>query len=133
MASALKFSTTLRNSIASNFGSTFNGGILIIYNAAPPANPQADYVGTALAVIPLPVPAFGSPATGVISKAGTWSAGVQVSGTAAGFRLKSADLTFIIDGTAGITSDTVDLVLDNKVLVAGGTVTVTACTITQPE
>ena len=133
MASALKFGTALRDQLANSMGGTWNTGTLVVYDAAPPANPQTGYTGNILATITLPNPAFGSSTTGVVSKSGTWSATVSLSGTAAGFRMTSNDTTKIIDGTAGVSGDSPDLVLDNKVLVAGGVVTVNTFTFTQPE
>ncbi len=133
MASALKFGTTLRNQLADNLGGTWDSGSLVIYDTAPPANPQATYSGVALATITLPADAFSAAVNGVASKNGTWSDTVDSSGTAAGFRMLSSDTTLVLDGTAGVSGDSPDMVLDNKVLVAGGTVTVNTFTFTQPE
>lgn len=133
MASNLKFSTTVRNTLANAMGALWAGGTLTVYDSAPPANPQTTYTGNALVTITLPTPAFGAAVVGVISKSGVWSAVVSISGTAAGFRMTSSDSTQIIDGTAGIAGDTPDLVFDNKVLVAGGTVSDSTFSFTQPE
>lgn len=133
MASALKFSTTLRNQLADSMGGTWDNGTLKIYDAAPPANPQTTYTGNILATITLPADSFAASISGVIAKAGTWSAVVGTSGTAAGFRLENSATGKIVDGTAGVSGDSPDLILDNKVLVSGGTVTVNTFTFTQPE
>jgi hypothetical protein len=45
----------------------------------------------------------------------------------------STILTKVIMGTAGITSDSTDLTLDDKEIVTGGVVAVTAWTINMPE
>lgn len=133
MAIALKFSTTLRNQLADSLGGTWDLGTLKIYDTAPPASPQDTYTGNLIATIILPADAFSAAVLGVISKAGVWSDTVYASYTAAGFRMEDAATGKKIDGTAGIASDLPDLVLDNKVLIAGGTVTVTSFTFTQPE
>jgi hypothetical protein len=133
MASALKFGTALRTQLADSMGGAWDSGSLVIYDTAPPANPQATYSGVALATITLPASAFAAAIDGVVSKDGTWSDTVDESGTAAGFRMLSSDTTKVIDGTAGVSGDSPDMVLDNKVLVAGGTVTVNTFSFTQPE
>ncbi len=133
MASALKFSTTLRNQLADSFGGSFDSGTMAIYSGAPPADPQTAPTGVLLATINLPADAFAAAVTGVIAKNGAWSASVASSGTAGWFRLANSGGTIKVDGTAGVAGDTPDAVLDNKVLVAGGTVTVNTFTLTQPE
>lgn len=133
MASNLKFGTTLRNQLVTSMGTPWNSGSLFIYDGAPPADPQTAPSGNLLTTIVLPNPAFGSAANGVISKDGTWSGTVSQGGTAGWFRMTASGVDMDLDGTAGISTDTPDLVLDNKVLIQGGTVTVTSFTFTQPE
>jgi hypothetical protein len=133
MASARKLSTIARNILANSVVAEMASGEMHIYDAAPPANPQAAYVGTELAVIALPAPAFAAAVTGTISKSGVWSGPVSHSGTAAGFRLINGGGDVMLDGTAGVAGDTPDAILDNKTLVSGGSVVCTAFAITVPE
>ena len=133
MASALKYGTALRNQLADSLGGIWDGASLIIYDAAPPANPQTTYVGNILATLILPNPAFNTAVLGTVTKAGVWSCTISASGTAAGFRMISADTTNVCDGTAGIAADTPDLVFDNKILVMGGSLSDSVFSFTQPE
>jgi hypothetical protein len=133
MASALKFGTILRNLLADTWGAAWNSGTFLIYDAVPPANPQATYVGNLLATIPIPSTAFGAAADGVIQKNGIWSVVISLGGTAAGYRMISSDTTKVSDGTVGLAADNPDAVLDVLVLVAGGKVKVDSFSYTQPE
>jgi hypothetical protein len=126
MASNLVFSTATRNALANamrtyidNNGAS--GGELVLLSAG--ASP--------LCTITIPSPPFGVAAAGVITKSGTWSATVGSSGTATNFMITFDSSTPQITGTVGVTSG-YDLNLDNNVLVAGGTVTISTFTITQP-
>jgi hypothetical protein len=133
MASALKFGTSVRNTLANSITTIWNSGILKIYDAVPPTNPQASYTGNLLAAITAPTTAFISATSGTASKAGTWSCtSVLTSGTAAGFRLSDSSTTaYILDGSVGLAGT--DMILDNVNLIEGGTVTVNSFTIIQPE
>ena len=133
MASALKFGTGVRNLLANALGGVWNGGTLTIYDSVPPINPQTAYAGNILATLILPTPAFNSAVLGTVSKAGIWTCAITMSGTAAGFRMVSADTISVCDGTAGIAADSPDLIFDNKILVVGGTITDSIFSFTQPE
>ena len=125
MASNLVFATSTRNALA-NAMKTFldnsgaSGFTLDLLSAG----------AVHLVSINLPSPPFGAAAVGVITKAGTWSATVGTSGTATNFAIYDISPAAVITGTVG-TADA-DLILDNNVLVSGGTVTISTFTITQP-
>jgi hypothetical protein len=122
---AFRQNINLRNVIADAIDVEFSGGTLNIYTGTQPASAGTAATGTLLASITLPSPAFGIAASGAIAKSGTWTDTVDVSGTAGYGRFVSAvsDRRFDVAVVAEIT-------FDNAALVAGGTVTVTACTIT---
>jgi hypothetical protein len=133
MASALKFGTILRNLLAEAWGATWNSGTFLIYDTAPPANPQATYTGNLLATINIPSTAFGSAIVGVINFNGEWKATIADGANAAGFRMISSDGTKKMDGTCGLVGDTPDAVFDVLLLVVSGKAKIDTFTYTQPE
>lgn len=124
--------TAHRNTIVAATGAAFDAGRVRIYTGTAPG-PNGAATGTLLVEITVPATAFGAPTTGAIAKAGTWSGTAVASGVPGYFRLENTAGTEIREGTAG-TSGTV-MILSGLVggeIVNGGTVTVTAYTITQP-
>jgi hypothetical protein len=117
---ALVKNTATRNELASALGALFNAGTLEIRTAAD----------AVLATITLPNPAFGSPSTGVISKSGTWSATATGSGVARKGVFISSDTNKTME--VDVAETAADMIIDDEDIVSGGTVTVTAYTITQP-
>jgi hypothetical protein len=118
----------LRNVIANAVGAEYAGGTLTLRTGAGAGAANAP-TGTVFATLtPLPTPAFGAAAAGVISKNGTWqataSASVDVSG---GFHARfvsaSGDRRLELAGGTEIT-------IDNTNIVQGGTITVTTATVT---
>jgi hypothetical protein len=125
--------TAHRNTIVAATGAAFNGGRVRIYTGSPPG-PNVAATGTMLVDITVPATAFGSPSNGAVAKAGTWSGTAVASGAPGYFRLESTGGTEVREGSAG-TGGTV-MILSGLVggeIVNGGTVTVTAYTITQPS
>ena len=121
MASNITFNTGLRSLLATQFAVAFNaanGSTLKMYDGS----------SNLLVTINLPATAF-TISNGVATKAGTWSAVVAQSGTATSFIMGYTTAWTITGyvGTAGC-----DINLDNNILVAGGTVTISTFTITQP-
>lgn len=131
MALALKIREATRNTrldaIDTDVGAT---ATLEIRTGAPPTGPGDADSGTLLATITLPNPAFAAAASGQMAKSGTWSVAASGAGVAGHFRIKAAGTTVIVQGTAGETADTPDLVLDNSDIASGQTVTVSAFTLT---
>lgn len=115
------YNTATRDVLAAAWGDIYDGGTLELRSSGGT---------TLLATITLPVTAFGAPATGVIAKAGTWSATVATSGTALVGRLISSDTLKVTEFTVNTTGG--ELNLDDNVLVAGGTATVSTFTYTVP-
>jgi hypothetical protein len=131
----IKFSASLRDYLANNFGTFWSSGNMEIYSGEPPLNPEDSVTGVLLATVTLPSPAFDPSVTGVLTKAGTWSGPVTTSGIAGCFKLNAVDYdpTIIITGTCGEAADNPDAVLDSKTLIEGGTVVVSVFGYTQPQ
>jgi hypothetical protein len=128
---AIQMSVTVRNArldaIETAIGTS---AVLKIRTLSPPSDcAQAD-VGTVLATLTLPSDWMAAANAGAKAKAGTWQdASADASGTAAHFRVYASDGTTVhMQGTVGQGSG--DLSLDNNLLVAGQTVTVTSFTLT---
>ncbi len=122
------------------------GAIINIYTGAPPADCETAPSGTLLATLPMSDPAFTgftnlSPNARVTAASITSDSSADTSGTAGYFRGYSAStsqidankVTCFIQGTAGEAADSTDLTLDDKTIIVGGTVAITAWTIDIPE
>jgi len=121
----------------------FDGGVLEIRSGAPPGAGAAD-AGTLLVSITLPTPAFGAASGGdpaSAAKNGTWEdASADAAGTAGHYRIKQSGdaggsgegTEERIEGTVTQTGSGGDLELDNDVIAAGQTVTITTFTVTHP-
>lgn len=108
-------------------------GTVEIRTGAQPANADAAATGTLLAVLTLSDPAFGAPSAGVVTANSiTGDSSANASGTAGWFRAKDSNGNAVIDGNITATGGGGDLELDDVNIVAGGTVNITAWTITQP-
>jgi len=132
-----KFSTGFRNALidGGDISALFDGGELHIYSGTQPADADTtEGAGTLLAIVALPgTSAFAASAvSGSIAKNGTWTSdagGIDVSGTAAWFRMYDAAITtgasttaVRIDGAVGTAA--ADLNLNTLTLVATDPITV---------
>jgi hypothetical protein len=129
----LQYSSNVRNAQLDAFETTAGGtAILKIYQltAAAPASCAAAITGTVLATMTLPADWMNAASGGSKTLAGAWSdASADSAGTADWFRI------FANDGTTCHAQGTVnqgsgDISLDNKVIAAGQTVTISTFTIT---
>lgn len=144
---AIKHSVGAKNqALANGIKGVFNtDGRINIYTGSPPANADAAATGTLLGTLALSSTSFGTASGGVLTAAAiTSDTNADASGTAGWFRIyKNADDPSVstgnsgtatthprIDGTCG-TSGT-DMVFDNNVIVAGGTIACSALTYTHP-
>jgi hypothetical protein len=127
---AFRKSTGLVNAMASAFGALFASGTLQIRTGAQPATANDAAAGSLLATINLPSSPFGSPASGVVSKANTWSAVATGTGVAAHARFISSDGLKTFD--CSIAESGADLDIDDEDVVLGGNVVVSAFTYTVP-
>lgn len=105
---------------------------LELRTGAQPANCAAAATGTLCATLSLPSDWMNAASGGTKTLLGSWTATTSNAGTIAHYRVTdTAGTTCHEQGTVG-TSGT-DLVLDNNVVTAGQTVTITAKTFTAPN
>jgi hypothetical protein len=106
--------------------------VLKLFAGAQPANCAAADAGAALAVLNLPTDYMLAAAAGSKAKDGTWQdLSADSAGTAGHFRLYATGGTVCgLQGSVTVSGGGGDLQLDNPVLAAGQTVTVTAFTWT---
>jgi len=119
----MTYNTAIRNALATAYGDLFISGTIEIRTAA-----GASLLGT----ITLSATPFGAPATGVISKNGTWSATASGSGVARVARFISSDTLKVADVSITEGGGGGEFIIDNEDIVSGGTITVTAYTYTVP-
>jgi len=136
----------LDNAINTLLNSGSSDGILNIYTGAAPANCEAAVTGTLLGTLPLNATPFGAaadqnPGAMITAAAIVSDTTADATGVAGYFRAYSTNtaptdankVTCYIQGSAGEAADSTDLTLDDKNIVAGGTIAVTSWTITMPE
>ena len=140
MASAFKLSTAARNAavdgIVDLIDAGTGAGTIAIRTGSPPTNVSDASSGTLLGTLTFSATAFGAAASGTATAATiTSDSSADASGDAGYFRVyagAAGDTAAILQGTAGEAADTPDLEFDNKTIVAGGTIAISAFTITQP-
>lgn len=130
---ALRKNTDTRNEQGDVLGALFDGGTVEIYTGAQPTDPNDAPIGSLLATIPIPSPAFGAAASGVILKSGTWSVIATGTGIAGWARFISADTNKTLDVSVSETPGGNNLLINDEDIVLGNTVTVTSLAITIPE
>jgi hypothetical protein len=130
---AIKFSEAVRNARLDAI-ETIAGTdcILKLRTGAAPANCAAANSGTIVATIVLPTDWMNAAASGSKTKAGVWEdVAADAGGTVLHFRIyDSTDTTCHMQGTVTITGGGGDLELNNNVVVAGQTITITAFSLT---
>jgi len=140
-ASDFKLGTAARNAAADGIVDLIDGGagagLIDIRSGAPPATPQTASSGTLGGTLTCSDPAFGNAAAGVATASAiTSDTDADASITAGYFRVFDSDKTdtaCIMEGTAGEAADSTDMTFDNKTIVAGGTIAISAFTLTVPE
>lgn len=134
---ATSISTAARNAACDAIVDLIDGGTgagtVEIRTGSKPATPATAATGTLLATLTLSDPAFGSAANGVATAgAVTGDSSADASGTAGWFRVKDSSGTAIMDGTVTLSGGGGDMILSALDIVAGGTVNVSAWTVTMP-
>jgi len=106
--------------------------VLKIRTGAPPTNISDADSGSVLATLALPADWMAGAANGSKAMAGTWQdASADAAGTAGHFRIYANDgTTQHIQGTVTISGGGGDMELDNNVIAAGQSVTITSFTLT---
>ena len=136
----------LDNAINDRLNSGTSDGIINIYTGSAPANCEAAETGTLLGTLPLNSTPFGAaadlnPNARITANAIVSDTTADATGVAGYFRAYSTNtaptnankVTCFIQGSAGEAADSTDLTLDDKNIVAGGTIAISAWTITMPE
>jgi hypothetical protein len=110
-------------------------GKLIIYDGSQPANADtAVSTQSPLATFTLGATAFGAASNGVKTANSIGAVTAGNSGTAAWFRVTNYNGASVLwDGTVGATGGTEDLILSSTTITAGGSVSITSWTYTQPR
>lgn len=140
----VRISTGARNAMATALGATVDGGSgagkIRIYTGAQPATPATSPSGTLLLEYTLSDPAFGSPATGVITLDVTpavTATGVA-AGTAGWFRILDSTEAAgtglgVLDGSVTATGGGGDMTLSTTTVSVGLSVEITSMTVTVPQ
>ncbi len=112
--------------------------ILRLYTGSAPSDVDAAATGTILGDMVMTDPAFGAAsdqAPGAQAAAASIASDTTAdnSGTAGYYRVWTSNdgatpLNAVMQGSAGVAGDTPNLTLDDKVIVAGGTIAITAFT-----
>lgn len=109
-------------------------GTIELRTGAQPATPNTAVTGTLLATL-----TFGDPAFGAANTSGTAAAAAitqdnsaDASGVAGYARCMDSDGNAVIDVEVGVTGSGASMEIDDINIVAGGVVTVTSFTYTQP-
>lgn len=108
--------------------------VLKIRTTAPPANCAAADAGSVLATLNLPSDWMAAAASGAKAKgAGAWEdTSADGAGTAGHFRIYASDgTTCHMQGTVSATGGGGDLTLDNVVVAAGQSLTITSFSLTE--
>jgi hypothetical protein len=143
MASNFKISTAARNAACNGIVDLLDagagGGRIEIRSGAPPANVGDASSGTLLATLTFSAAAFGNAGAvnpgEAVAAAITSDTNAAASDDAGYFRCYhdgAGDTAAVFQGTAGEAGDTPDMVFDDKGIVAGGTVAISAMTVTVP-
>ena len=131
---AFRLATDTRNkacdAIVDDIDAGSGAGTCKIYTGTQPASVGGTY-GTILGTLTFSDPAFGAAATGTATASSiTSDTSADNSGTAGTFYIQDSDGNAHSDGTCDTSG--ADMNFDNKVIVAGGTIAISAMTVTVP-
>lgn len=108
-------------------------GTVQIRTGDQPATAGTAASGTLLGTLTLSDPAFGAAVNGVATAgAVTGDASADATGTAGWFRVLDSSGATVMDGAISEAGGGGDMILDNVSIVAGGTISITSWTVTQP-
>lgn len=132
---AFRLSTAARNAACNGIVDLLDAGAgagtIGFRTGAQPTNVGDADTGTLLGTCTFSDPAFGNASTGVATASAiTSDTNADASGTCAHARFKDSDANICFDADAAQGSGTVNF--DNNVIVAGGTIAVSAMTVTVP-
>lgn len=129
----IRINTALQSQLADSAADSFDSGTLEVRTGSQPTTANDSASGTLLSTVSLPATAFGAASSGTAAKSGTWSDTVDTTGTPGWFRLANGADSIRIDGAVAASSS--DLNISGLVggeLIAGGTLTISTFTLTQP-
>jgi len=131
----IQLDATTRNAILDAIETSIGASpTLKLRTGAQPASTATADSGTVLATLPLPADWMAAAASGSKALLGTWAdSAADASGTAGHFRVYDSAGTCRMQGSVTITGGGGNLTLDNPVLVATQTVTITGFTLTAPH
>lgn len=133
---AFRLATATRNAVADANVDLLDGGTIEVRSGAPPTAVNDADQGTLLATLTFGTPAFGAAGASnpgeAIANAISADTDADDSADAGHVRLKTSAPAIHSDAVAGESGDSPEVVFDNKSIVAGGTVAISAMTITQP-
>jgi hypothetical protein len=133
MAKNTQLANATVNGQADNLSARLNNGYLRIYSGSQPANADTALSGqTLLAELRFNATAAPAASAGVITfNSITSDSSADATGTAAWYRCLNSDgTTVVMDGTADVTGNTPNLVLNSVSISSGATVSVTSFTHT---
>lgn len=108
-------------------------GTVQIRTGAQPATAGAAASGTLLGTLTLSDPAFGAAVNGVATAgAVTGDSSADATGTAGWFRVLDSSGATVMDGEISEAGGGGDMILDKAAIIAGGTISITSWTVTQP-
>jgi hypothetical protein len=129
----IQLSTAVRNARLDAIESTIGtSAVLKLRTGAPPADCGTADSGTVVATMTLPSDWMAAASGGSKAKAGTWEdTSADNAGTVGHFRIYASDGTTIhAQGTVTITGGGGDMTLDNNVVAAGQSITITSFSLT---
>ena len=142
MALLTKVSEAARNAMCNALVDLVDGGAAAGYiqvrSGAAPANPAAANSGSLLGTLAMSDPAFGNSGAvnpgEAVAAAITPDSSADTSADAGHFRVFDSNNVCIFQGNAGEAADApVNMLFNEKTIVAGGTISISAFTVTVPE
>lgn len=108
-------------------------GTVQIRTGGQPATAGAAASGTLLGTLTLSDPAFGAAVNGVATAgAVTGDSSADATGTAGWYRVLDSTGATVMDGAISEAGGGGDMILDKVTVIAGGTISITSWTVTQP-
>ena len=134
---ATRIPTNVRNAMANAAVDLIDAGpaagTVQIRTGAQPASAGSAATGTLLGTLTLSDPAFADAVNGTATAgAVTGDSSADASGTAGWFRVLDSTGATVMDGAISEAGGGGDMILDKTAIVAGGTISVTSWTVTQP-
>lgn len=134
---ATRIPTNVRNAMANAAVDLIDAGpaagTVQIRTGAQPASAGSAATGTLLGTLTLSDPAFADAVNGTATAgAVTGDSSADATGTAGWFRVLDSTGATVMDGAISEAGGGGEMILDKTAIVAGGTISVTSWTVTQP-